>query len=169
MAEGLGHLKYSQLIQDCFQDLAVVEQYKAEVYQYVGDEAVLTWRKEVGLENANCLNAYFAFCAQLDAKATHYSNKYGVVPQFKAGLNVGKVTVAEVGEVKREIAYHGDAINTAARIQAKCNEMGRALLISEHLHLQLNGQMNGFKDHLEGSVQLKGKMKAINVYSVQQG
>jgi len=29
--------------------------------------------------------------------------------------------VAEVGEIKTEIAYHGDTINTAARIQEQCN------------------------------------------------
>ena len=41
--EQLGHLKYSQLIQDCFYDLnMILNRYNAEIYQYVGDEAVLT-------------------------------------------------------------------------------------------------------------------------------
>ena len=59
IAEKLGHIKYSKLIQDCFKDLRVVEKYNAEVYQYVGDEVVLTWPKESGLINANCLRAFF--------------------------------------------------------------------------------------------------------------
>lgn len=43
-AEKLGHFKYSRLIQDCFKDIssAVVKNH-AQIYQYVGDEVVLTW------------------------------------------------------------------------------------------------------------------------------
>ena len=29
-----------------------------------------------------------------------------MVPEFKAGLSSGYVTVAEVGELKKELAYH---------------------------------------------------------------
>ena len=50
------------MIQNCFQDVnKVIPKYYAEVYQYVGDEVVLTWLKEEGLRNNNCINFYFAF------------------------------------------------------------------------------------------------------------
>jgi adenylate cyclase len=59
-AERLGHMLYSELIQDCFKDLTeAVRKHQAEIYQYVGDEAVLTWTIKAGLEKANCLWAYF--------------------------------------------------------------------------------------------------------------
>ena len=45
IAEKLGHLSYSNFIKDCFYDLAVVHNYGAQIYQYVGDEAVLTWER----------------------------------------------------------------------------------------------------------------------------
>ncbi|MGB0524757.1 MAG: hypothetical protein ACPGJS_17420 [Flammeovirgaceae bacterium] len=61
MAEQLGHIKYSMLIQDCFDDLDIVMENEAEIYQYVGDEVVLTWELADGLRNQNCLNAYFNF------------------------------------------------------------------------------------------------------------
>ena len=41
-AENLGHIKYSKMIQDCFNDLGVVVEDEAEIYQYVGDEVILT-------------------------------------------------------------------------------------------------------------------------------
>ena len=41
--------------------------------------------------------------------------------------------VAEVGVVKKEVAYHGDVINTSARIQAECNKHKVPILISEEL------------------------------------
>ena len=52
----------------------------------------------------------------------YYEQEYGVYPEFKAGLHGGALMVAEVGSVKKELAYHGDVINTSARIQAECNK-----------------------------------------------
>jgi len=62
----------------------------------------------------------FAYDKLLINKSEYYRNKYGMVPKFKAGANSGYVTVAEVGELKKELAYHGEVLNTAARIQGKC-------------------------------------------------
>ncbi|MEM9338399.1 MAG: adenylate/guanylate cyclase domain-containing protein [Bacteroidota bacterium] len=165
IAEKLGHIQYSKLIQDCFQDLRVVKKYQAEVYQYVGDEAVLTWDRQTGLTNSNCLKAYIEFEKRLEERADYYNKNYGLTPVFKAGLNVGKITIAEVGELKTEIAYHGDTINTAARIQEQCNIFGKNLLISETL--QQNLQLNGFSSLHVGEILLKGKRNAINIYSVE--
>ena len=131
-AEQLGHVKYSRLIQDCFNDLGVVIENEAEIYQYVGDEAVLTWPLRSGLRNDNCINAFYRFKNQLLKRQDYYKKQYHCIPHFKAGLNEGIVTVTEVGRYKKEIAYHGDTINTAARIQKKCNELGYELLISEN-------------------------------------
>lgn len=168
IAERLGHIKYSRLLQDCFQDLSIVEMYDAEIYQYVGDEVVLTWDKETGLANSNCLRAYFDFKNTLKSRTEYYLAQYGIVPEFKAGLNIGKIIVAEVGEIKREIAYHGDAINTAARIQGQCNELGQSLLISESLQdrLQLDTE---FSCQYVGDILLKGKSQKVNIFSVSDG
>ncbi|MEP5610812.1 MAG: adenylate/guanylate cyclase domain-containing protein, partial [Cyclobacteriaceae bacterium] len=156
IAEKLGHIQYSKLIQDCFKDLHVVEKFKAEVYQYVGDEAVLTWPKKIGLVNSNCLRAFFAFKEKLAGKTDYYMKKYGVQPEFKAGLNIGEIVVAEVGEIKTEIAYHGDTINTAARIQEQCNLLKQTLLISEKLATSLIFNSDFSSNHV-GDILLKGK------------
>ncbi|MCP4713222.1 MAG: hypothetical protein GY869_31715, partial [Planctomycetes bacterium] len=43
-AEKLGHLRYSRLIQDCFFDITeVILRHDAVIYQYVGDEVILSW------------------------------------------------------------------------------------------------------------------------------
>ena len=165
MAEKLGHLKYSQMIQDCFNDLAVVSASQAQIYQYVGDEAVLTWPKALGLKNHNCLKAFFDFKERIDARETYYLDKYGYKPFFKAGVNLGKVMVAEVGQTKKEIAYHGDTINTAARIQGKCNEFGSELLISKMLSEAL-GDSGPYEKNLVGDIPLKGKEAHVALYSV---
>lgn len=166
-AEQLGHVKYSQLIQDCFSDLSdSVPQYKVEIYQYVGDEAVLTWLVDDGLEKNNCLEAYFDFMKTLSDRADHYNQDYGFVPEFKAGVNIGSVMVAEVGIIKREIAYHSDVLNTAARIQGQCNEYGKHLLISEFLANRLEPNP-GFEIEPVGKVLLRGKAQEVQIFSVE--
>ena len=165
LAEQLGHVKYSMLIQDCFNDLGVaVEQNEAEIYQYVGDEAVLTWTLKEGLKKQNCINAYFNFSALLEKRKNHYNQKYGCQPFFKAGLHAGLVTVTEVGKYKKEIAYHGDTINTAARIQEQCNVLNAPLLISETLKNELAG--SNFSAKKKGKVSLKGKAIDITIFEV---
>jgi adenylate cyclase len=165
-AEELGHLKYSEMIQNCFQDVnKVLPKYFAEVYQYVGDEVVLTWLKEEGLKNQNCINFYFAFCELLESNRSNYEKKFGLLPQFKASAHVGKITVAEVGNIKREIAYHGDTINIAARIQSMCNTYNRSFLISESLKENLQPD-NSYTIEFVDETILKGKTENIKIYSV---
>lgn len=166
LAEKLGHIKYSMMIQDCFDDLGVVAENEAEIYQYVGDEVILTWKLNDGLRNENCINAYFNFMEQLQSKQEEYMNKYGVLPFFKAGLNVGVVTVTEVGRYKKEIAYHGDTINTAARIQSKCNDFKKGLLLSETLLSKLELEHYSFEQL--GSIALRGKQQEVGIYAVNE-
>jgi adenylate cyclase len=166
IAEKLGHHKYSQFIQDCFFDLnEIVLNYDAEIYQYVGDEAVLSWPYKKGLENNNCLGLFFAFQQQRESKKAYYLEKYGVYPEFKAGLHGGTLMVAEVGSVKKELAYHGDVINTSARIQAECNTYNVSLLISEKLLKDLHIDAL-FTSKTLGNILLKGKQEKVNIHTV---
>ncbi len=165
-AENLGHVRFSTLIQDSFSDLTnAILQHNVEVYQYVGDEAVLTWQLNEGFENANCLLAYYTFKNTLKKRAQYYENKYGFVPFFKAGVHLGEVTVSEVGIIKKEIAYHSDVLNTAARIQGRCNEFNAEMLVSEDLKIHLE-RPSYFNFQLIGGISLKGKSIPVNIYMV---
>jgi len=166
-AERLGHIQYSQLIQDCFYDLTdVVAKYGAQIYQYVGDEVVLTWDLKTGLRRAGCLRLFFDYDAEIRHKGDYYEKNFGLVPEFKASLHLGDVTVAEVGELKKELAYHGDVINTASRIQDKCNDYGARMLISEQMKAAL-GRTDEFAMELVGNVLLKGKARSVKIYKVE--
>ena len=166
-AERLGHLKYCRLVQDCFYDLTdSALAHQVEIYQYAGDEAILTWRMPEGLKNANCLAVFGQFERTLQDKAAHYREHYGVVPQFKAGVNLGPVTAAEVGVLKRDIAYFSDVLNTAARIQSKCNEYGKRLLISGAVRRALASVRDLPAMERLGDIPLKGKEAPVEVYAV---
>ncbi|MEM0996115.1 MAG: adenylate/guanylate cyclase domain-containing protein [Bacteroidota bacterium] len=164
-AEKLGHIRYSRMLQECFDDLAVVGDYDAEIYQYVGDEVVLTWPMQSGFKDGNCVKAFYAFAEQLRLREGYYKAVYGWVPFFKAGMNAGEVVVAEVGRYRREIAYHGDTINTAARIQGQCNGFNRALLVSEKMVRRLS-PLPGYEFEGLGEISLKGKQEQVAIYAV---
>lgn len=168
-AEKLGHFKYSRLIQDCFKDISnAVKRNNAQIYQYVGDEVVLTWKMKDGLKGLKCLKIFFDFNDTIEKKKKYYQEEYQMIPVFKAGVHSGKVMVAEVGELKSEIAYHGDAINTASRIQGLCNEYSSRLLVSKSLleELENENKINCWSKNL-GPVSLDGKAKLVELYSFQ--
>lgn len=167
-AEKLGHIKYSSLIQTCFFYLnEIVFAHKAQIYQYVGDEVVLTWNSSDSHVHELSIKLFFAFREKLNAKAAKFEKNFGFVPEFKAGINEGSVTVAEVGYIKRDIAYHGDVLNTGARIQSMCNQFGKSLLVSEHF-AQATQNAKQFRQEFLGEIPLKGKEKAVNIYAVEQ-
>jgi adenylate cyclase len=166
IAERVGHIKYSSFIRDSFMDInQVLLPFQAEVYQYVGDEIVLTWRAEVGLKNFSCVKFFFACKKQFTDRTEYYEKNYGFLPYFKAGLHMGKVTAVEIGDIKRDIAYHGDTLNTAARIQSVCNEYNKDFLISEYLLDKINLNHN-FKTERLGMILLKGKASKVGIASV---
>lgn len=167
-AERLGHLKFGSLIQDCFIDMSVVIDFEAQFYQYVGDESILLWDVADGIKSANCLQAYFEFSRRLDARRDYYQSRYGLMPKFKAGVNIGLATVLEVGEIKREISYLGDVLNTAARIQGLCNTHGENLLISETLRQRLVSVPEELEINTIGTTKLRGRDKEVRLYSVRQ-
>lgn len=168
IAEELGHLKYSRFIQDCFYYLnRIINKYDAEIYQYVGDEAVLTWSLKKGVKHSNCVKLFFDYEDKLKRHSKYYMKKYGVVPEFKAGLHAGKIIIAEVGTIKKELAYHGDVINTTSRIQEMCNEYEESLLISEEFLSKMK-LSNRFKAIALGDELLDGKTEALKLYAIQK-
>ncbi|HWR33424.1 MAG TPA: adenylate/guanylate cyclase domain-containing protein [Chitinophagaceae bacterium] len=166
IAEAMGELEYSHFLQDYFYDISEpIARYFGRVYQYVGDEVVVTWPLNKGLKFAVCARCFFAIQKQIRRYEKQYEKRYGRVPEFKAALHGGNVVVSEVGKYKSEIAYHGDVLNTTARILSKCHELESELLLSDWVHSRLN-LPKYLKADAMGSFQLKGKQQEVNLYSV---
>jgi adenylate cyclase len=166
IAEQLGHLRYSAFIRDCFGDInEVLFPFSAQVYQYVGDEIVVTWLVHEGVKNHFCIRFYFACKQQFQNKTQYYRTNYGLLPEFKAGAHLGKVTAVEIGEIKKDIAYHGDTLNTAARIQGVCNEYERDFIVSENV-LEKTGTDHRIQTEALGMILLRGKTEKIGIVSL---
>ena len=166
-AEQLGHLKYSSFIRDCFSDInEVLYPFRAQVYQYVGDEIVVTWPQKEGIKNHFCIEFFFACKRQFEGRAAYYMTNYGFLPEFKAGAHTGTVTTVEIGEYKRDIAHHGDTLNTASRIQSVCNDYHKTFLVSKYLLDKVRTNSNMKTEEL-GMILLKGKTEKVGLVSVE--
>ena len=66
--------------------------------------------------------------------------------------------------VKKEIAYHGDVINTCSRIQEECNTYDVSLLISDDIFKEI--KKTKYKFNNLGNILLKGKEEPLKIYSV---
>ncbi|MGZ3850251.1 MAG: adenylate/guanylate cyclase domain-containing protein [Flavisolibacter sp.] len=169
IAEQLGHVRFYTLLNELFHEISQpVLQTKAEIYQYVGDEVVLTWEMEDGLENSNCLKTFFLFKESLARNSEIYFNNFGVKPEFKAGLHFGKVISAQIGDLKREIVYNGDVLNTTSRIQNECNTYHRDCLVSGALMRRFR-QITHFQWERMDEVRLRGKETVVELFSVIMG
>ncbi len=166
IAEKLGNKQYHNFLNDFFHDIsAAIVESKGTIYQYVGDEVVVTWTKEKGLKDANCINCYFRIAAAIHLQAAKYEKAYGFLPTFKAGFHYGPVISGEIGDIKREIVYHGDTVNTAARIRSECTKFKKDLLLSAELLNELT-ITDYYSPESIGKIKLRGKKEEIELFSI---
>jgi len=158
IAERIGNRAYFQFIHDFINDATAPILYtKGEIYQYVGDEIVVSWKLKNGLEHANCIHCFFEIQATMKAKSKHYLALFDTIPDFKAGFHFGKVISGEIGTVKKELAFSGDVLNTASRIQSECNKHKVDILLSDEL-LNILSLPAEYEAKSIGKIQLRGKV-----------
>lgn len=167
IAEKIGNTSYSSFLIDYYHDMTgAILMSKAEIYQYIGDEIILTWSFENGVKDARCINCFFDILTSIELKKEKYLKKFGVYPEFKAALHAGTVSVTWIGTIKKEIVYHGDVINTTARIQEECNKHQQNFLLSENMlkNIELPGYL---RSEFVGELQLKGKQKKVKIFGLK--
>jgi adenylate cyclase len=167
IAEKLGHAKYFEVLKACFADLSdPIVDFSGEIYQYAGDEVIVSWPLHKGLMHNNCLRCFFAMKQSLRNSIKKYHEQFGLLPEFKAGLHLGKVTTGEIGVIKKEIIFSGDVLNTTARIQGLCNAYDVDLLLSGSLIKQL-GPDPRFEVKSVGVNVLRGRDEAMELFTIQ--
>ena len=168
IAEKLGHIKYFELLKEYYNTMSdAIIRHQGEVYQYIGDEVVISWEYEKGLNNNNCLQCFFAMKEDLQDRSVYFEKTFGLTPSFKAGLHYGMVTTGEIGALKKEIIFTGDVLNTTARIQAMCNDFKVDNLLSKELvdRLELSAK---FRCSTLGEQELKGRKESVELVTIIQ-
>jgi adenylate cyclase len=136
------------------------------VYQFVGDEAVVTWSAKKLKNFKHTVDFFYYYEEELNRKKDYFQKEYGLLPVFTASINSGKVMAAEVGEIKKELAFHGDVLNTAARIQKQCKTYRKKILVTSNFASQLLDAKTGYKLQYVDIVKFIGKNRTVKIYEV---
>nr|PZN58134.1 MAG: hypothetical protein DIU61_00790 [Bacteroidota bacterium] len=165
-AETLGDMAYHNLLNDFFHDVTdPIMMAGGKIHHYVGDEVVVSWKMKERMATDRCLLAYMHCRSKLATLGDKYQAMYGMTPDFKGALHCGPVVCGEVGEVKSEIVFHGDTINTTARLERLCADLDRDLLISEAFYERLSPSWRShFK--IREELRLRGKNRTMPVYEL---
>ncbi len=165
IAEKLGHVKYFEMLKEYYSDLSdPIIEHDGEIYQYVGDEVIVSWKLQNGLLNNNFIKCFYSMKQAIEKQRIKYEQNFGVVPTFKAGFHYGKVTTGEIGVIKKEIIFTGDVLNTTARIQALCNDYKVDNLISSQLVTIMNANTKFILKNL-GENELRGRDEKVELYT----
>lgn len=134
IAARIGSADFMRLLDCYFIDLArAILDHGGEIYRYVGDAMIATWTIDRGLRRANCLRAAVAARALLTRRGPDYQRQFGVLPEARAALHGGMVVSGEIGDIKREIAYLGDGLNLAAKLEGHGKAHGADIVMSAEL------------------------------------
>jgi adenylate cyclase len=142
-----------------------IDDERGEVYQYVGDEIVITWTVTEGRDGARPLACFFAIEQALARAAPQFEREFNAVPRLRAALHAGPVVTGEVGGSRRAIVYHGDVMNTTSRIEQATRDLERQFLVSGDA-LQRLADLEGFERENLGLQQLRGRAAAMQIYAV---
>ena len=165
IAEALGHIQYFKLLGSYYNIMSdpIINSF-GEVYQYIGDEIVVSWEPDKGVDQANCIQCFFDIRNHLNEQKEVFFNEYGFEIGFKAGIHFGEVTIGEIGALKKEIVFTGDVLNTTARIQSLCTDFKSDLLISGAIKELL--PPSNYQYSSKGEIELKGRKKKEELFSV---
>ncbi|HEY2560572.1 MAG TPA: adenylate/guanylate cyclase domain-containing protein [Caldimonas sp.] len=143
-----------------------IDDHRGDVYQYVGDEVVITWLVTEGSTDARPVACFFAIEQALARFAPVFEREFGAVPRLHAALHAGPVITGEVGGSRRAIVYHGDVMNTTSRLEQATRDLERQSLVSGDALKRL-ADLDGFTREDLGPQRLRGRAASIHVYAVE--
>ncbi len=167
IAEEIGHVKYSRLLNRCFDDIILsLKRFKYDIYQFVGDEMVLTWLTK----DDNDGKAIKMFeCIKEQLKLFEEVNKFsfGVQPTFKTAVSSGMVTATLVGDKSKNVVYHSDVLNTTARLLGLCKSYKQDILFTQFYLKRLTKPLLFKPQHID-TLKLRGKSNNTKVYAFKK-
>jgi adenylate cyclase len=168
LAERLGPRQFHAFLNCFFFDLSEpIRATKGLIHQYAGDGVLISWHLAGEARDAACLRCYFAMCDRLAAVRSRYLSEFGAPPAFRVGLHAGPVVAGEVGELKTEIVFLGDTVNTAARVLEACKSLGQRMLVSRDLLERVVVPPDlGVRSF--GPVALRGKTEPVELFTVER-
>ncbi len=167
IAEKLGNRRFHMFLNRIFYEIASpVSDSGGEIYKYLGDGVIISWKPKKGLRNANCVRSFLQIGDIFRSNSLQYEQEFGFVPKFRCGMHIGTVVIGELGDFRKEIALLGDAVNTVARIENECSLREVDCIVSGILLDQLALPESCRVESL-GTIELKGKDERVELFSVR--
>lgn len=166
IAERLGPLQAHRFLAAVFSAVAEpVAASRGEIYQYVGDEIVITWTEAEGRQEARPLRCFFLMEEVLRELNESFRAQFAAEPGLRGALHLGEVIAGEVGEQRRAIVYHGDVMNTASRLEQATRDLGCRFIASAKA-VESFDSIREFQLRDLGELNLRGRKQPIRAYAV---
>lgn len=157
---------YHQFINELFREISIIAmRHNGYVYEYVDDQIILYWKCNRSDWPGAVLNFYHEVLRSVKTQEAYFMRIYNLVPSLRWGAHGGKVIQAEIGEIKTEIVFHGDVLNTAARIAAIDRTDSNALVFSQYIFDNIN-PIEGVMISPMGAIELRGKLQTVPLYAL---
>jgi len=165
IAEKLGSQDYFRFIRNFiyYVSVALIE-YGGRIYQYVGDEVVVSWPYSPG-NTRKCMDSLIEARKLLQRNSARFRRRFGIAPEFRVGIHVGEVTVGEIGVIKKDIAMSGDTMNTTARIRSACSELNQKFIVSKDFTNEID--LKEWQVESLGLIDLKGKKEGVELFALK--
>ena len=165
IAEKLGHVEYFKFIRQFIEIVSTaLMQYHGRIYQYVGDEIVVSWM--FNAKNAkHCLDVLIEARKRIQQSGEDFRREFDIVPEFRVGIHIGEVTVGEIGTLKKDLAMSGDTMNTTARIRSACSELNQKFIVSKDVIESLD--LKDWQSESLGIIDLKGKKAGVELFALK--
>jgi adenylate cyclase len=168
LAERIGPVAVHEFLNGVFLQAAdPVDDHRGEIYQYVGDEMVITWLEKEGRPDARPIGCFAAIEGALQAAAPDFVQRFGVAPRVRGALHFGPAVVGEVGGRKRDIVFHGDVMNTTSRLEQVARELDKPFVASADAWQRLAVDDRWKVEDLGARV-LRGRASPVQVYAVTE-
>ncbi len=137
-----------------------------EIYRYQGDGFVATWDWQTGLNTHGIFQAVDDLYATIERERAKYQNSFGTCPDFRVGIHGGEIITCEEGDIRRNIAFYGDAINIAARMETKAKEVGVDCVVTADIARLFDDMADRLTE--VGQESVRGIKRKITIYGLQR-
>ncbi|RCK46659.1 adenylate/guanylate cyclase domain-containing protein [Thalassospira profundimaris] len=162
MCESLHPNQIIAMLNDYF-DCAtqIIESHGGIVTQFQGDAILAVYNVFDDLENHADAALDSAIALQNEVSSRTFE---GLTLQIRCGVNTGPMVAGNVGAKARlSFTVHGDAVNTASRLEQENKVLGTNVLISETTRVLLSDPKRVVK---AGDVLLRGRHSTTELYTV---
>lgn len=165
LAERLPPTAVVSLLNEYFTAMTdVVLAHGGALDKYIGDAMLVVWEGEPRQGAAQACQAALAMHQELALLQQKWLAEGKLPLKNRIGISSGRVIVGQVGSpIRQEWTVIGDAVNTAARLEALNKEYFTDIIISASTFELLSGRACA---RFLGIAQVRGRLEPLGIYAL---